>query len=68
MKTAILVAAFVSLMLTSAQSADDSDQTKLAVELLTAMRFESTFRSGWTSYPPIDGAADRPDAAEVSRA
>lgn len=68
MKSTFLTAAFASLMLTSAQSADDSDRIKLADELLTTMRVESTFRSGWTSYPPAADGADHPDSAEVSRA
>jgi hypothetical protein len=68
MKTILLAAALVSLILSPIRGADDPDRTKLADELLTTMRVESSFRSGWTSYPPVEGGADHVDSAEVSRA
>src|SRR4051812_25186333 len=65
---ALLIAAFLSLMIFPAPGADDPECTKLADELLSAMRLESSFRSGWTAYPPVDGVAEHVDSAETSRA
>ncbi|MEA3213535.1 MAG: uncharacterized protein QOE70_6592 [Chthoniobacter sp.] len=68
MKTLILTAAILAIVLMPVRSANESDRAQLADELLTTMRLESSFRSGWTSYPPVDGGADHPDPVEVSKA
>jgi hypothetical protein len=68
MKPVLVFAVFLSLILLPGPAADEADRTKLAVELLSVMRMESSFRSGWTAYPPVEGATEQVDPVELSRA
>jgi hypothetical protein len=68
MKALLLIAAFLGLNPLPARAADDPERTKLAGELLSVMRMETSLRTGWTSYPPVAGQTEHVDAAELSRA
>src|SRR4051794_15762347 len=68
MKTVLLLAAFLSTIAAAAGAADNAERSKLSDELVMLMRFETTLRTGWTSYPPSksEAAADHSDPAAVT--
>src|SRR4051812_46198795 len=61
---AAVFACFLFAVFSPRVMANESERLKLEDELVTAMRMETTFFTGWTSYPPVDGGADHVDSAE----